>query len=98
MCSGVRDPARYLKKNDLETPEAFDHDFNFISGIERSMEGATRISENMLPTSSIQGTSKNQKKGVVPLQNALKRNNVLVLRAPTGMTRQKQNQTAWNYK
>ncbi|KAJ5279225.1 Zinc finger HIT-type [Penicillium angulare] len=46
QCSGVRDPAAYLKRNELTTETAFDRDFNFITGIERSMERADRDAEN----------------------------------------------------
>lgn len=46
QCSGVRDPAAYLKRSELATPSAFDRDFNFISGIERSLERAERDAEN----------------------------------------------------
>ncbi|PGH34573.1 hypothetical protein GX50_02556 [[Emmonsia] crescens] len=46
QCSGVRDPAAYLKRKDLATPVAFDKDFNFLSGIERYVERAERDAEN----------------------------------------------------
>ncbi|KLJ13708.1 hypothetical protein EMPG_11367 [Blastomyces silverae] len=45
-CSGVRDPAAYLKRKELATPVAFDKDFNFLSGIERYVERAERDAEN----------------------------------------------------
>ncbi|KAK2785980.1 hypothetical protein FQN53_007083 [Emmonsiellopsis sp. PD_33] len=45
QCSGVRDPAAYLKRKELSTPSAFDKDFNFISGIERFVERAERGAE-----------------------------------------------------
>ncbi|EEH06867.1 conserved hypothetical protein [Histoplasma capsulatum G186AR] len=46
QCSGVRDPAAYLKRKELATPVAFDKDFNFLSGIERYVERAERSVEN----------------------------------------------------
>ncbi|KAJ5812773.1 Zinc finger HIT-type [Penicillium robsamsonii] len=46
QCSGVRDPAAYLKRNELNTESAFDRDFNFITGIERSLERAEREVDN----------------------------------------------------
>ncbi|KAL2368752.1 hypothetical protein RJ035_007466 [Blastomyces gilchristii] len=46
QCSGVRDPAAYLKRKELATPVAFDKDFNFLSGIERYVERAERDAEN----------------------------------------------------
>ncbi|PYH75749.1 hypothetical protein BO82DRAFT_437203 [Aspergillus uvarum CBS 121591] len=46
QCSGVRDPAAYLRRSELATETAFDRDFNFITGIERSIERAGRDAEN----------------------------------------------------
>ncbi|KAI2829035.1 hypothetical protein CBS147343_1544 [Aspergillus niger] len=46
QCSGVRDPAAYLRRSELATESAFDRDFNFITGIERSIERAGRDAEN----------------------------------------------------
>ncbi|KAF2667446.1 hypothetical protein BT63DRAFT_480412 [Microthyrium microscopicum] len=37
-CSGVRDPTAFIKKSDLATPQGVDHDYNFISGLERNLE------------------------------------------------------------
>ncbi|KAL4865021.1 hypothetical protein BDV12DRAFT_156853 [Aspergillus spectabilis] len=45
-CSGIRDPAAYLRRNELTTESAFDRDFNFITGIERRIERAGREAEN----------------------------------------------------
>ncbi|KAF4237741.1 hypothetical protein CNMCM6805_006798 [Aspergillus fumigatiaffinis] len=46
QCSGVRDPAAYLKRSELATESAFDRDFNFITKIERSLERAGREAED----------------------------------------------------
>ncbi|KAL4898903.1 hypothetical protein BDW74DRAFT_120796 [Aspergillus multicolor] len=46
QCSGVRDPAAYLRRTELATESAFDRDFNFITGIERRLERAGRDAEN----------------------------------------------------
>ncbi|PLB44186.1 putative HIT finger domain protein [Aspergillus steynii IBT 23096] len=46
QCSGVRDPAAYLRRNELATEAAFDRDFNFITGIERQIERAERDADN----------------------------------------------------
>ncbi|EEA28897.1 hypothetical protein EYB25_000190 [Talaromyces marneffei] len=45
-CTGVRDPAAYLTRSQLETEASFDRDFNFITGIERRLERAERDAEN----------------------------------------------------
>ncbi|EAW13253.1 zinc finger HIT domain-containing protein [Aspergillus clavatus NRRL 1] len=46
QCSGVRDPAAYLRRSELATDSAFDRDFNFITSIERGLERAERDAEN----------------------------------------------------
>ncbi|KAL5000757.1 hypothetical protein BDV10DRAFT_161310 [Aspergillus recurvatus] len=46
QCSGVRDPAAYLRRTELATESAFDRDFNFITSIERRLERAGRDVEN----------------------------------------------------
>ncbi|KAL4747244.1 hypothetical protein BDW72DRAFT_18118 [Aspergillus terricola var. indicus] len=46
QCSGVRDPAAYLRRPELATESAFDRDFNFITSIERRLERASRDAEN----------------------------------------------------
>ncbi|GES63818.1 HIT finger domain protein [Aspergillus terreus] len=46
QCSGIRDPAAYLRRSELATESAFDRDFNFITGIERGLERAERDVEN----------------------------------------------------
>ncbi|KAL5046340.1 hypothetical protein BDW71DRAFT_65247 [Aspergillus fruticulosus] len=46
QCSGVRDPAAYLRRAELATESAFDRDFNFITSIERGLERANRDAEN----------------------------------------------------
>ncbi|KAL2823311.1 HIT finger domain protein [Aspergillus cavernicola] len=46
QCTGIRDPAAYLRRSDLATESAFDRDFNFITGIERRLERADREAEN----------------------------------------------------
>ncbi|KAL3481271.1 hypothetical protein BJX99DRAFT_253927 [Aspergillus californicus] len=45
-CSGIRDPAAYMRRNELSSESAFDKDFNFITGIERHLERAEREAEN----------------------------------------------------
>ncbi|KAL4815717.1 hypothetical protein BDW67DRAFT_62944 [Aspergillus spinulosporus] len=46
QCSGVRDPAAYVRRAELATESAFDRDFNFITSIERRLERASRDAEN----------------------------------------------------
>ncbi|KAH7347921.1 HIT zinc finger protein [Plectosphaerella cucumerina] len=37
-CSGIRDATAYVPPSKLKTPAGVDHDFNFLSGIERSVQ------------------------------------------------------------
>ncbi|KAL2813910.1 hypothetical protein BJX63DRAFT_393559 [Aspergillus granulosus] len=46
QCSGIRDPAAYLRRSELATESAFDRDFNFITSIERRIERADREAED----------------------------------------------------
>lgn len=41
-CSGARDPTRYVPPSRLRTPAGVDHDYNFLHGIEMSMERSER--------------------------------------------------------
>ena len=112
QCSGVRDPAAYLKRNELATESAFDRDFNFITGIERSLERADRDADNrgIDLTQSVQadeseaGDSKGPAtgskrkhpgqglaKGEAGFLRGAEAGGVRVIRAPKGMSRNKQN-------
>ncbi|EEH41953.2 hypothetical protein PAAG_03874 [Paracoccidioides lutzii Pb01] len=107
QCSGVRDPAAYLKRRELATPAAFDKDFNFISGIERYVERAERDAENRGIELVREDGDNNQrckkrtepvKKGEVALLRGVENAGVKVVRAPKGMSRGKQNMSYWHKK
>ncbi|EEH47270.2 uncharacterized protein PADG_03368 [Paracoccidioides brasiliensis Pb18] len=107
QCSGVRDPAAYLKRSELATPAAFDKDFNFISGIERYVERAERDAENRGIELVREDGDSNQrckkrtepvKKGEVALLRGVENAGVKVVRAPKGMSRGKQNMSYWHKK
>ncbi|KAF3482181.1 uncharacterized protein GIQ15_04940 [Arthroderma uncinatum] len=106
QCSGVRDPAEYLKRNELATPAAFDKDFNFITGIERSLERAEVDAEKRgidLDTGvDVHGGKAKRRndfaRGEVPLQRGLEKSGVCIVKAPKGMTRNKQNSSHWHKK
>lgn len=112
QCSGVRDPAAYLKRNELNTESAFDRDFNFITGIERTLERAEREVDNrgidlaggaqaddgsseglQHPTAGRKRKHPNQglAKGEAAFLRGTETAAVKVLRAPKGMSRNKQN-------
>jgi hypothetical protein len=42
-CDGLRDPTVYIPSNKLRTPYGIDHDYNFISKIERGIERSEKI-------------------------------------------------------
>ncbi|KAJ5952585.1 uncharacterized protein N7479_010998 [Penicillium vulpinum] len=112
QCSGVRDPAAYLKRNELNTESAFDRDFNFITSIERTLERAEREVDNrgIDLTSGAQADDGNSEGSQHPAAGRKRKNpsqglakgeaaflrgtetaGVRVLRAPKGMSRNKQN-------
>ncbi|KAJ5159829.1 uncharacterized protein N7482_006833 [Penicillium canariense] len=119
QCSGVRDPAAYLKRSELASESAFDRDFNFITGIERTLERAEREVENRgielargqaisneeaedAQSSGAGHKRKHPNKGLVKGEAGFLRGaeagHVKVLRAPRGMSRNKQNSSRWNPK
>ncbi|RAH44967.1 zinc finger HIT domain-containing protein [Aspergillus brunneoviolaceus CBS 621.78] len=116
QCSGVRDPAAYLRRSELATATAFDRDFNFITGIERSIERAGRDAENRgirggevggggggggaggkrkrgaaVAFAGAAGPAKRESGFLREVRNA----GVKVIRAPRGMSRNKENGSRW---
>ncbi|KAL9025742.1 MAG: hypothetical protein Q9196_005487 [Gyalolechia fulgens] len=101
-CSGIRDPAAYVKRSDLATPKGIDHDYNYLTSIERQFDIAERALESRgirLYDENRRGARKRGLKSVrgqLPLENAIKQRRVVVDKAPKGMSRQKQNATCWD--
>ncbi|KAF2162661.1 hypothetical protein M409DRAFT_26899 [Zasmidium cellare ATCC 36951] len=94
-CNGQRDPAEYLKKSQLATPEGIDRDFNYLKGVERDMDNAHRDTRDRGIGSS-QPVTRTAYRGNNPegkLQRYLGKNRITIARAPKGMSRQKSNQT-----
>lgn len=85
-CNGQRDPTAYVKKSDLVTPAGIDHDYNFLTGIERVLD-KTEKDEG--------GKGRNSKGRHGKLYDYLRENRIVVDKAPTGMSRQKTNNTRW---
>lgn len=92
-CNGQRDPTAYVKKNDLATPAGIDHDFNFLSGIERTFDKAAKHLQDKGMEASSGMKKRWQSDG--PLQRYIRENNIVVDKAPVGMSRQKTNQTRY---
>lgn len=90
----MRDPAEFVKKSQLATPAGVDRDYNYLKAVERSIDLASR-------DTSDRGIGKNAAnhrvfKGNHPesiVQKYLVANRITMHRAPTGMSRQKANQT-----
>ncbi|KAL2759529.1 hypothetical protein ACRALDRAFT_1067675 [Sodiomyces alcalophilus JCM 7366] len=61
-CSGVRDPTAYIPRSKLKTPAGIDHDYNFLSAIERARQRSEReiveerhlVTENQLRPAEVQ--------------------------------------------
>lgn len=108
-----------MRRSELATESVFDRDFNFITGIERSLERAERDVENrgielargqvMDNDGAEQGLGagagskrKHPQRGLVKGEAGFLRgaeaSGVTVLRAPRGMTRNKQNASRWHPK
>ncbi|KAL8718207.1 MAG: hypothetical protein Q9225_004634 [Loekoesia sp. 1 TL-2023] len=103
-CNGIRDPAAYVKRSDLATPKGIDHDYNYLTSIERQFDIAERNFESrgiVLYDESPNGAKRKRHKpakGEIPLENAIKQCRVVVDKAPKGMSRQRQNATHWDKK
>jgi hypothetical protein len=141
-CSGERDPASFIPRERLVTDAGVDHDYNFISKIERAKERfeKTVIAEKgLLGEGEVRGPKRGQedkrfekvwygdqlvhepatrgggrggrwggrgggglgRDSVLPrfdqqVRQRLRRNDIRVLTMPKGLSRQKENKTAWN--
>ncbi len=100
----MRDPTAYRKRSELATPAGIDHDYNFLTSIERKIDSASRdATERGVilygDDDEEEGRRKRRKqlvKGEAPLKAALEKSEVIVTKAPAGMERAKQNKTFWN--
>ncbi|KAF2661274.1 hypothetical protein K491DRAFT_748221 [Lophiostoma macrostomum CBS 122681] len=92
QCSGKRDPTRYVKKSQLATPAGIDHDFNFLTSVERSLEKA----ERHVNDSGLSSASSDVRKGLRRSEvndGHFAAAGVTVVRAPKGLSRHKDNNT-----
>ncbi|KAL9602516.1 MAG: hypothetical protein Q9219_001811 [cf. Caloplaca sp. 3 TL-2023] len=89
---------------DLATPRGIDHDYNYLTSIERQFDIAERdfSSRGILLYDETQNGAGRRRhpptKGEVPLENAIKQCRVVVDKAPKGMSRQRLNATRWDKK
>lgn len=88
-----------MKRADLATPKGIDHDYNYLTSIERELDYAEK---NALSRGFVledeKRRSKHPAKGETQLNSALERCRVIVTKAPKGMTRSKQNGTGCSRK
>ncbi|KAF2274538.1 uncharacterized protein EI97DRAFT_402100 [Westerdykella ornata] len=96
QCSGKRDPTAFVKKSQLATPAGIDHDFNFLTGIERKLERVEQEVSQRGIDGTVEGEatgnvyfSKSKKAGLHPKD--LERAGVTLIQAPKGLSRQREN-------
>ena len=84
-----------MKRAELATPKGIDHDYNYLTSIEREIDFAEKnaLSRGFVLEEETRIRGKNPAKGEMKLNAALERQRVIVTRAPKGMTRSKQNGT-----
>lgn len=97
QCNGVRDPTAYIKQKDLATPKSIDHDYNYLTSIEREIDQAEKnaTSRGFILGNEVRPKGQQFEKGELNVKTALERCGVIVARAPKGMSRSKQNATQW---
>ena len=98
QCSGVRDPAAYVKKSELATPAAIDRDYNFLTAVERHLDRAEQdiLERGMPPLVPDDFNFKKRhrwQKGEHNLSSAFQQARVRVKKAPIGLQRHKLNKT-----
>lgn len=80
-----------MKKSELATPAGIDHDYNFLSGIERDLEKSEKsVTEKGL---DIDLNTKSKGDRAQGIDYHLAAAGVKVIRAPKGMSRSKENKT-----
>ncbi|KAJ4354415.1 Box C/D snoRNA accumulation [Didymosphaeria variabile] len=94
QCDGKRDPTKFVKKSQLATPAGIDHDYNFLTGIERGLEKAEKQLED--PGLGSNPDPRRDAKGRQPTDQHFAGAGVTVIRAPKGLSRQKDNKTHKN--
>jgi hypothetical protein len=91
QCSGIRDQAAFITKGQLFTAEAIDHDFNFLSSIERKVTEAD--GHGNVVSEKVRMPRRSKKWRNVAFWNAVRNANVHVHRAPSGISREKENKS-----
>lgn len=96
-CSGVRDPAAYKRSAELATPASIDQDYNFITKVQRDID---RAEDDVAERGITLVPAKPGGRQAHPIKSKLEIEyeacGVTVVKAPTGLTRSKQNKTHWH--
>ena len=95
-CSGVRNPASYLKSSELATPASIDRDYNFITKVQRDIEKAEDDVADRGITFVAPRNSRNPHASKSKLEIEYETCGVTIIKAPVGLTRSKQNKTHWD--
>jgi len=93
QCSGKRDPTAYIKKGQLATPAGIDHDYNFLTGIERELDAADQHVSERGNHPSLGRQQRTGRGGA--FDQAILNAQVIIDAAPHGMSRQRENRTRW---
>ncbi|KAF4556503.1 Hypothetical protein D9617_1g083810 [Elsinoe fawcettii] len=88
-CTGQRNATSYVKKSALTTPEGFDHDFNFLSAIERGIAAPKGAMEEAEREAKRRKTGM----GMGGVEAYCARNGIKVEKAPVGFERARRNET-----
>ncbi|KAK7193798.1 hypothetical protein DPSP01_011852 [Paraphaeosphaeria sporulosa] len=96
QCNGKRDPTKFVKKSQLATPAGIDHDYNFLTGIERGLEKAEKQLQGQGLGSRPDPRRHGQ--GRLASDEHFAEAGVTVIRAPKGLSRQKDNKSHRNKK
>ena len=95
-CSGIRNPATYKKSCELATPASIDQDYNFITKVQRDIEKAEDNVAGRGITLQPARNGINAHSSKSKLEAEYETCGVTVIKAPTGLTRSKQNKTRWD--
>ena len=96
-----------MKRSQLATPKGIDHDYNYLTSIERQIDTAERdaryrgfvLDDGITDIGEWKSRGLDgPMKGEELMKKASKRCGVIVERAPEGMSRRKQNTTSWHRK